>query len=382
MRRVLVVFQFTVSIVLIVGTVVVFRQRQFIRTKNLGFNKDQVLVVSKAYLLTDHAETLKEEMRRFPAVAGATLSSFVPVPPSSTINAPVSRDGDPAPLKANPINVWIVDPEFVDTLQMKIAAGRNFSRRFPTDSSAILVNQSAARYFGLVAPLGQRLNIARPDERSPERALISTASTIVGVLEDFHFQSLRSSIAPLVVRMGRSRGNLILRIKPGGVAAAVDALKTKWNAFLPGEPMDYSFLDERFAALYRSELRVGRVFGVFAGLAVFIGCLGLFGMAAYAASKRAREIAIHKVLGANAAEIVRLLVRESLLLVAAANLIAWPVAYGVMSKWLGGFAYRTGIGWAVFALTGGLTLLIALLTVGFQSIKASTVDPAVVLRSE
>jgi putative ABC transport system permease protein len=186
----------------------------------------------------------------------------------------------------------------------------------------------------------------------------------------------------MVLRLGSSRGKLILRIQGEDVAGTIETLRRKWAEFAPGEPFEYFFLDDRFNKMYESELRIGRIFGSFAGLAVFIGCLGLFGLAAFSAAKRTKEIGVHKVFGAKVHDVIRLLVREFALLVVVANLIAWPVAYLIMSDWLKNFAYRTGIGWAGFVLTGLGTLAVALLTVGFQSVKAASASPAETLKYE
>ena len=205
---------------------------------------------------------------------------------------------------------------------------------------------------------------------------------MIGVVEDFHFESLRDKIAPLVIRLGKTRGKLILRIKRGRHRRDDRNPGEKWKTLLPAEPFEYSFLEESFNGMYKAELRIGRIFGIFAGLAVLIACLGLFGLAAFSAEKRSKEIGIHKVFGATIPDIVRMLVKEYVILVGAANLIAWPVAYWFMSRWLNNFAYRTGIGWLVFGGTAALTLAIALFTVGFQSVKAATSSPAVVLKYE
>ena len=382
LRRALVVFQFAVSAMMIIGTAVVFLQLRYIQTKKLGFNKDQVVYVRKTYLLQNRAEALKEEMLRYPGVLKASLSSFLPVP-SSRARMPVAKEGDPVE-NAPPVSVWTIDDDYLGTLEMSVVSGRNFSRTLPTDKDALLLNQTAARQFGFGTDtaVGSRLTIREPDPFSAEPKFNHKTYTVVGMIEDFHYESLRSKIEPLVLRMGKSRGNLILRVRPAEIAATIEALRGKWAEFLPGEPFDYALLDDSFEAIYRSELRVGGIFRVFAGLAVFIGCLGLFGLASYSAAKRTREIAIHKVLGAKPFDIVRLFVREYLVLVVLANIVAWPVAFWAASRWLNAFAYRTSVGWTIFAATGVLTLLIAVATVVSQSLKAAATDPAQTLKYE
>jgi len=382
LRRTLVVFQFAVSVLLIIGTVVVFRQLRFIQATRLGFNKDQVLILNQADLLQDRAAVLKEEMLRHPQVLRASLSGYLPVPSSRRTRLPVAAEGDPEPGKANPLNIWTVDHDYLDTLEMKIVLGRNFSRSFPTDEGAVLVNQAAAKHFGYDAPLGRRLTTVDMDEGAEGMKARLTTFTIIGVVEDFHFESLRAAISPLVVRLGDDHGSLILRIRAGGVAAVLDDLRTRWRTLLPGEPFVFSFLDDRLDDMYKAEFRIGRVFGVFSGLAVFIGCLGLFGLASFTAAKRTKEIGIHRILGATVPTIVRKLVQEYIVLVVLANIIAGPVGYWVMSRWLGGFAYRTGIGWDIFAGTAFLTLAVAVLTVGYHSLKAASASPVSALRYE
>jgi len=383
LRRGLVVFQSAVSVLMIIGTIVVFRQMHFIRTTNLGFNKDQVLVVGKSSLLGDRAEILKDEVKRLPQVRNASLSSFLPVP-SSRARLPIAREDEPDPYKAVPVNFWRIDEDYLDTLQIKVAEGRNFSRALPTDADAVLINRAAAAHFRFTNPVGRKLILADMEDENgdglPEKKAVGL--NVIGLVEDFHFESLRQTIAPLVILFAGSRGNLILRVHPEGIPSLLKTLQSKWASLLPGEPFEYAFLDARFEAMYAADLRTGRIFGVFAALSVLIGCLGIFGLASYAVSKRAREIGIHKVLGANREDIVRLMLREQVLLTAASNLIAWPVAYVLMMNWLKEFAYRTQIGWMVFAGTGLLTLLITLLTVGGHAAKAVATQPAFVLKNE
>jgi putative ABC transport system permease protein len=380
LRRGLVVFQFAVSAVMIIGTLVVYRQLHYIQNKKLGFDKEQVLILRNGQLLGNHAETVKQEMLRSPQVVSATLSSYLPVL-SSRARLPIAREDDPNPKSAFPISFWRIDEDYIGTLGMKIVAGRNFSSRFSGDAQAVLINQAAARHFGLAAPLGQRLVIMDVDEKHPETPIL-VPCTVIGVVGDFHYESLRQAIAPLVLRRGQSRGNLVLRLKPGHAAAVIRTLKSKWSALLPGEPFEYSFLDESFNALYTSETRIGRIFAIFAALAVFIGCLGLFGLASFSAAKRTKEIGVRKVLGASVHEMALLLARDHVLLVVLANLIAWPLAYYLMHRWLQNFAYRTSMSITLFLFSGLLGLAIALLTVGFQSLRAARANPVDSLRYE
>jgi putative ABC transport system permease protein len=380
LRRGLVVFQFAVSAVMIIGTIVVFRQLHYIQTKELGFNKEQVLIVHNSQRLENRAETLKQELLRYPQVVGVTLSGYLPVP-SSRARLPIAREDNPNPKQAFPVSLWKIDEDYIETLGMKMAAGRNFSRQFTGDPQDVIINQAAATYFGFKSPLGQKL--IRMDE-DPQKTgyFITVPCTVIGVVKDFHYESLREAIAPLVLIKGQSRSNLVVRIKAGHIATVIEALKSKWTALIPGEPFEYTFLDESFNEIYSSELRTGRIYVVFAALAIFIGCLGLFGLASFSAAKRTKEIGVRKVLGATIHEVVALLIKDYLLLVGLANLIAWPVAYYLMRRWLQDFAYRTSIGIAVFIISGLLGLAIALLTVGYQALRAARANPVDCLHYE
>ncbi len=378
-RRFLVVFQFAVSVVLVVGTLVVFRQLRYIRNEKVGFNRNQVLVLDNTSLIGAKAEALKEEMLAYPRVAKASLSGFLPVP-SSRARMIVAAEGDQDGRNAATVALWTVDHDYLETLEMALASGRNFMRELATDAEAVILNQAAVRHYQFDAPLGKR--VVLHDVGPDNQRFIQKTYTVIGVVEDFNYESLRNAVEPLILRLGSSRGKLILRIHGEDVAGTIETLRRKWAVFAPGEPFEYFFLDERFDRMYESELRVGRIFGSFAGLAVFIGCLGLFGLAAFSAVRRTKEIGIHKVFGATVPDVLRLLVREYVVLVGVANLIAWPVAYLIMSNWLRNFAYRTGLGWMVFVGTGLASLAIALLTVGFQSIKAASASPAETLKYE
>jgi len=365
---------------MIIGTIVIFQQLHYIQTKKLGFNKEQVLVLHNTRQLGDRAETLKQELLKYPQVINATLSSYLPVPSSSN-RGPIAREDDPNPKQAFPISSWEIDEDYIDTLGMKIVSGRNFSRQFAGDAQDMIINQAAAAYFGFKSPLGQKLIRVVDDPQKPGH-IVTIPGTIIGVVEDFHFESLRESIAPLVLLKGQSRGTMAVRIKAGHIAAVVKVLKNKWTSLVPGEPFEYTFLDEIFNEIYKSELRTGRIYAIFAVLAIFIGCLGLFGLVSFSTVKRTKEIGVRKILGATIHEMALLLIKDYVLLVGLANLIAWPIAYYLMHRWLQDFAYRNSIGVAVFMFSGLLGLAIAMLTVGYQAIRAARANPVDSLRYE
>lgn len=369
LRSGLVVFQFAASIILIIGTIVVYNQLHYIQNKNLGFEKEQVAILEDSYLLGDQAETFKEEMMKYSQIVSASISGYLPVPSNrnSTMVFPDGNFDDP---RTASIQVWQVDYDYIQTMGMKIEKGRNFSRDYSTDTEATIINQQAVKQYRYDDPLGQRLTRFTSDEGD------SQTYKVIGVVEDFHFDSLRNSIAPMIMFLGRNANNISFRFKTDEVAKTIELLRSKWKEFLPQQPFMYSFLDERFFEVYETEQRFGKIFGVFAGLAIFIGCLGLFGLASFVAEKRTKEIGIRKVLGASVPNITGLLMKEFLVLICLANFVAWPVSYFVMKGWLNDFAFRMQLQVWIFVTAGVLTLFIAMLTVCFQSIKAALANPA------
>jgi len=381
LRSVLVVFQFAASVILIVGTLIIKNQLHYIQNKNLGFNKEQVIVLHDAYALGEKLDAFKNEVMRNPSTISATVSGYLPV--SSNRNdtgfwPEGQRAGD------NPVSmqIWNVDYGYVETMGMEIVAGRNFSETFGADSSAVILNERAAKMFGFGDPLGQKIYTwaFTPGQGIDRDRTIP--HTVIGVVKDFHFASLKSNIGALGLRLGRSRGFISFRFKVQEVAALIAFLENKWKEFAPDQPFAYSFLDERFSNMYRAEQKVGDVFSVFAGLAIFTACLGLFGLASFMTEQRTKEIGVRKVLGASVSQIVILLSKDFTRLVLLAIAIAAPVAYFAMNRWLQDFAYRIQIGVETFLLAGGMALLIALLTVSTQAIKAALANPVEALRYE
>ena len=286
------------------------------------------------------------------------------------------EERDRSSKKTTSMQNWVVDYDYISTLGMKIVEGRDFSREYSTDTKATIINQSAAKQFDWAQPLGRKIG-----------RIVSTQGKfelyeVIGVVEDFHFETLKETIGPLVMFLGNSNGNISFRVETEDISETIALLQKEWKRFLPYQPFEFSFLDERFADMYAAEQRIGRIFGVFAGFAIFIGCLGLFGLAAFTAEQRTKEIGIRKVLGATSPNIIQLMTREFVILIAVANVIAWPVAFWLMKGWLKDFSYRVPLNVWVFAGAGALTLMIALLTVSYQAIKAALTDPATSLRYE
>ncbi|HEY8958334.1 ABC transporter permease [Chitinophaga sp.] len=376
LRNSLVVFQFSISIFLIVGTMVIYKQLNFIRNKQLGFNRSQVLIMQNTQPLGSHARAFKQELLAMNGVEGATMTSYLP---TSTLRNDNPLFLEPVPDKENAISMqtWSVDDQYIPVLGMEVVKGRNFSKNFATDSQAVVINEAAARLMGLKDPLNQKIYEFREGMQSKEM----DAYHIIGVVKDFNFNSLREQVTPLALFLRENRGSMAFRVHGNNIPQLVAQMEEKWKATIPNQPFSYSFMDDDFNALYKSENRMGKISLSFSVLAIFIACLGLFGLAAYAAEQRTREIGIRKVLGATATNIVNLLSRDFLKLVMISILFAFPAGWWVMHRWLQDFAYRINIGWQVFGLAALMAVVIALLTVSFQAIRAALTDPVRSLRS-
>ena len=375
-RNSLVVFQFAISVFLIVATLVVFQQLKFIQGKDLGFTKDRVLLIEDAYAAGDQAATLKDEVGKLAQVKSATLSYFLPTP-STRSNSSFFKEGALSQESAIQMQEWDVDHDYLPTLDIELVAGRNFDKNFVSDSTAILINEAALPVLGLSAEeaLGTRVT---EDVDLEEK----TYYTIVGVVKDFHYESLRENIGPLALFLERSTGTMAVRLSAGDFSSAIADIETIWNDLAPGQPFGYSFMDESFNATYDAEQRLGKIFMVFTALSILIACLGLFGLAAFNAQKRTKEIGIRKVLGASVGQITYRLTTDFLKMVGIAIAISLPIGWFAMNKWLEDFSYRIEISWWVLAIAAVLAVGVAILTVSYQSIKAAVVDPVKSLRTE
>ncbi len=366
--------QFCISIVLIVGTTVVYRQLQFIQNARLGYDKEQVLVVQETYRLGKNEQLFRKQLMQDSRVVNATISGYLPAGPSFNNNFMVYGDD-----KVNEYTKGIrydVDENYIPTLGMSMAAGRNFSPDFGTDSSAIILNETAAKEMGWgKEAIGH--TVTRPNNDGTKATY-----RVIGVVKDFNFKSLHERITPLMMTLGGNSGAVLVKVKTRDLPSLVQSVEKQWAVLAVGEPVKYAFLEENFNAIYRSEQRTAQILGLFAGLTIFIACLGLFGLATFTAEQRTKEIGVRKVLGASVGSIVTLLSTDFLKLVAVAILIASPLAWYAMDKWLDDFAYRIDIAWWMFALAGLLAAGIALFTVSFQSVKAALMNPVESLRSE
>ena len=378
LRNSLVVFQFAISVLLIVSTVVVFSQLNFIQQKELGFTKELVIKLNSTFFLGNNTEAFKQEVAKLAGVAGVGGTSSAPGD-EGYFGITFRKNGENETVTGKGC---VIDEQYVQTMQMDMLAGRPFSRQFD-DSLSVILNEEAARQIGYDNPIGKQ--ITSPDNLAQQGGAPVTY-TVVGIVRNFHFGSLHQRIGPLFIlndRLFRKIDNqLVVRVRASNQGTILSQIEAIWKRYLPDQPIHYSYLDTDWTALYQSEQVAQRIFGVFAMLAIFIACMGLLGLAMYVIRLRTKEIGIRKVLGASVPGLVALLSRDFLKLVLIAIVIASPIAWYVMSRWLADFAYKIDMEWWMFALAGFLAVGIALLTVSFQSIRAALMNPVKSLKSE
>jgi len=383
---VLVVFQFATSIILITGTIIIYTQLNYIQNKNLGYHKNQILIINDSYSLGNNIDAFKNEMLNVSGVISGTISNYLPIP-SERNNSAFFKEAGMVSESGLTMQRWIIDYDYLKTLGIELSEGRNFSQEFGTDSSAIILNQTAVKQLGYQNPIGQRIYTWVTGGRLVDY-------NIIGVVKDFHFESLRQDIGPLCFVPGgsdavssarsqyKSTGLTSFRINAASLSAILKEAQTKWKNMSASLPFSYRFLDESFNDVYKAEQRVGTIVLLFSALAIIVACLGLFGLAAFLAEQKTKEIGIRKVLGASVPSILLMLSKEFIKWIAIANIIAWPVAYYIMNEWLQDFAYRININWWLFVIAGSIALLIALLTIGIQAIKAAKANPVESLKYE
>lgn len=373
-RKGLVVFQFVLSIVLILGMIIVYRQINYIHNKNLGFAKEDILYMPLEGHLEKSFPTFKNELLKQPGIKSVTSAQSSPLEVGSSTQGVRWPGKDTTKLTLFSINPITYD--YIKTMGIELVAGRDVSQEFGTDTANYLVNEAAARKMGYKDPVGKELT-AWGDK-----------GTIVGVMKDFHHNSLHVPIEPLILRMFRMSGenpfwgNVIVRTEKGKTKEAIASMEKTFKQFNPGFPFKYYFTDDEIAKNYKSEFTVSKLSRYFAFLAIFISCLGLFGLVTFTAEQRTKEIGIRKVLGASVTGIISMLSKDFLKLVLIASVIAFPLAWWAMHSWLADFAYRIDIGWWVFIIAGLSAVLIALLTISFQAIKAAIANPVKSLRTE
>ncbi len=373
MRSILVVFQFVISIILIIGTLVIVSQLSFIQNTNLGFNKEQVIIVKKTDDLGTAASSFKQDILSNPNIVSATNTTNM-LGNTFEIGG-LTKAG--APDNQAQLMVYLsTDSDFLKTFKMKLVSGRYFDYDELPARDKIVINESAAKHFGFDNPIGKIL------ENTLDRSM---KLEIIGVVKDFHFESLHQKIKPmfLLPHSKNQYGKFIsVRIKPQSVSASLDHIKKTWQKYAGNQMLEYEFFDEHFERAYLSEQRTGQIFGTFSILGVIIACMGLLGLSTFITVQRTKEIGIRKTLGSSASQILILLNKQFIKWILIANIIAWPIAYYLMNRWLQDFAYRIKINLWIFIISGGIALLIALLTVSYQSIKAAVANPVKSLKYE
>jgi putative ABC transport system permease protein len=378
-RKVLVVTQFSISIILIISTAIVFQQLHFMQQKSLGLDKDRVVTMLYDNGLNNTFESLRTDLLRNSGIQNATRSSRIPSGRLLDEQGASTESGDSLRPVNSDIKYVAADHDFIPSYGIHMVAGRNFSRAYSLDTSSFVLNIAATQALGL---------------RSPEEAVGKNfryggiKGKVIGVMDDFHFESMHQKIQPLVLLLppeslaANYYGNISIKLSGGNLNASLDYLEKTWKKYLPQTPFEYAFLDEKFDQLYKSEQRQGTLFTSFAGIAIFIACLGLLGLSAFAISQRVKEIGIRKVLGASVSSIVGSLSKDFLLLVGVAAIVAFPIAWYAMHTWLQDFQYRIAIQWWVFVIAGVLAAAVALVTIGSQAIRAARANPVKSLRSE
>jgi putative ABC transport system permease protein len=370
-RKILVVVQFSLTIIILIGTIVVHKQLDHVRNQNLGYDTDYMVCLPLRGEFGKEMDTAKAELLQHPNILNVAATSSLPTYIGSGTSG-AWWEGKPDNLRVQ-MQIVSLDYSYLDTFQMDMVKGRFFSKDFESDKTeSFVLNEAAIKAMGMNSPIGKRF-----------AAIGSDKGTIIGVIKNFNYKSLHSEIEPLILVMDPNWFRYAcIRISPENIEKTIAFLEKTWNKFSAGYPFDYTFLDDRIASLYRSEQNIGTVFNYFTFLVIFIACLGLFGLASFTAERRTKEIGIRKVLGAPVSSILLLLSKEFAKWVLLANIIAWPAAYIIMDKWLESFAYRTSIGMETFFLSSGLALAIALITISYQCIKAALSNPVDSLKYE
>jgi putative ABC transport system permease protein len=376
LRGALVVFQFAASIVLIIATLIINRQLDYVQNKYLGYNKDQVLIINDTYALKENVDAFKNEMLQIPGVQQATLTGFLPIP-SARSNTTYFKDAAFDSKGTFNMQRWQIDYDYIKFMGMQIIAGRNFSREFGTDTSAVIINEEAAKQLGYNNPIGENiytLSISNLQNR--------VSYKIIGVVKNFHYESLKQQIGPLCFLLGKNKGACSFRVDAANITGILKKAEDIWKGLAPDMPFNYRFMDESFTKQYNAERNIGMTALASSVFAVLVACLGLLGLSIFMAQQKTKEIGIRKTLGASIPVILFLFSKEFLKWLVIANIIAWPVAYYFMNKWLQNFAYRTELSLWIFVSSGGIALVIALTTLSIQAIKAAIANPIKALRYE
>jgi putative ABC transport system permease protein len=369
LRNLLVVFQFTISVTLIIGTLIIDRQMEYILNKKLGFDKEHVLLLQGSHTLGDQIVPFKNELVQLSAVKSASISAYIPV-------AGAQRNGGPMRLKGMSdleritSQHWSVDHDYVATMGLKIIAGRDFSAKIASDSQAMIINQSLAKALSLKEPIGQQLQNWLGEW------------TVIGVVEDFHSESFKENIQPIALFVGKSTNTISVKINTTDMASAIESITAVWKKFSPYQPIRYAFMDQQYAHVYDDVIRTKRIFTIFAVLAIVVACLGLFALSSFMVEQRSKEISIRIVLGASLKNVFGLLTTSFVMLVLISFVLATPLSFYLMTKWLEDYAYKTPITADIFLLTAFITLVLAVATISYQSIRAGLANPVTNLKTE
>lgn len=370
LRKILVVIQFTLSVALIISTILITQQLKFIKNKDLGYNKHHLLYVGMNRKMTQNYETVKQQLLAEPNITSVTTSRVLPIYacPSFTLTQWEGKDDD----RTMSMHFIGIGFDFFKTMGIDIIEGRSFSKDYASDTiSSIIINQEAVKQMGMKDPVGKTLTV------------FGQQSYIVGIMKDFNFNNVKNKIAPLMLHIAPQQARVsFIRVSPNDMEKSINHIEKVWKSFEPDFDFNYHFMDETLENLYRAEQRSNKLINYFTIFAIFISCLGIFGLASFMAEQKTKEIGIRKVMGASVSTIVRIFSAEFTKLVLISNIIAWPLAYYAMEKWLESFAYHTKLSWWMFALGAVLSLTVVIITISYQSIKAATKNPAESLRYE
>lgn len=371
LRSGLVIFQFTTSVILIIGTLIIYRQMDFIINKELGYDKEQVVVLEGTNILGNKMEAFKEQLSTISQVKKVTSTNYLPIDGGSRNGNTFMVEGQDDGGRGVPGQIWRVDYDYIETLGIQLKQGRNFSKEFAFDSiSSIVINTKMASDLGLNEPIGKKIDNG------------GQTFTIIGTIEDFHFKSLKEDISALSLIIGKDAGAVSVKLGKGDPTEALVSIENIWNRNIPNQALSYTFLEQEFAQMHADVQRMGKIFNSFALFAILVACLGLFALSAFMVEQRRKEISIRRVLGAPFKNIYQLLTFDFLKLIVVSICLAVPIGWYLMSRWLEGFAYRITIGWEIFLLAGLIALGVAILTISYQSIGAALLQPSKGLRTE
>ncbi len=371
LRSGLVIFQFTTSVILIIGTLIIYQQMDYILKKELGFDKEQVVILEGTDVLGNRADTFKEQLRQLPQVKAVSASYYLPIEGGNRNGNTFRRPDQGNEGRGIPAQIWRVDYDYIKTLGIKLKEGRDFSKEFASDSiNSIIINSRMVQELALTDPIGKEVDNN------------GQLWKVVGVVEDFHFKSLKEDISSLSLVIGNDIGAISLKLEKGNINEALASIESVWNKNIPNQSINYTFLDQEFTQMHEDVQRMGKIFNSFSLFALFVACLGLFALSAFMVEQRKKEISIRLVLGAPFKSIYELLTIDFMKLILISILIAIPIGWYMMSRWLEDFAYRITIGWEIFAVAGLIALAIAILTISYQSVGAALIQPLKSLRTE